>query len=428
MRLLLVTYYYPPSGGPGVQRMLKLSKYLSTLGVSVTVLTVRPETAAYPMLDRSLSRDIHENVVLLRTFSWDPYGVFAFLQGKKKADSIEVGLRSDAEHSWVQRLGRWIRGNIFLPDARVGWVPFAFARGLRAHRKEPFDVVLTSGPPHSTHLVGRLLARFGRLPWVADFRDPWVDIDFKHMLPKSAIASRLDAWLERNVVTRCHALVTVSHQWAMDFQARYGGNLPMSVIHNGFDPADFPHVPTPSTYPFTIEYFGGINRDRHPGALLSAMKHLNAEDRPRIVFTGPVDGHLVQEVVRLGLSSQVTYVAYLPHEEAVQGMCRSSILLLLINRSENNGGILPAKIFEYAASGRPILGIGPTDGDAARFFRETGCGEMFDYEDVEGIISYLHRSRAQMPTGASDQALKPYTRTFQAEQFLGILRKVVEQP
>ena len=429
-RLLFLTYYFPPSGGPGVQRALKFARYLPAHGWRPTVLTVDPNRAAYPDRDPSLEREVPPELEVVRTPAWDPYEAYARLQGKSKAETVGVGFVGEAEATWKQRLARWVRANVFLPDARVGWVPFAIREGQRLLARGGFDAILSTGPPHSLHLAAWALARTSGLPWVADFRDPWTGIDYYDLLPMTPPARALDRALERLVLRRADAVSVVSPSMRRGLEARHPRAY--AVIQNGFDPADFEaEAPPPAGgEAFDLTYVGNLNEARTPVALWRALAEVGAAvPKLRVRLVGHVDPVAVQAAEAAGVGERVETGAYVPHDAAVRLMRQSPLVLLVINRVPGAEGIMTGKLYEYVASGRPVLGIGPADGDAAQVLRATGAGEMFDWDDTPGVAAFLRRhyaawaSGAPLP-GATPDAAEPYSRRGQAGQLARLLADV----
>ncbi|HYE57030.1 MAG TPA: glycosyltransferase [Rhodothermales bacterium] len=431
--MLLVTYYYPPSGGSGVQRPLKMSRYLPEFGCDVTVLTVAPEHAAYPDPDPSMLADVPAMVRVVRTRAWDPYAAYARLTGRAKGEAVGVGFARAGEVGRKERLARWLRANVFLPDARVGWVPFALREARRLHAEQPFNVVLTTAPPMSLHLVGLALERTG-LPWVADFRDPWTDVYYLRELPRSGLARRLDLALERRVLGRATRLVAVSPSLGRLLGAKVGRDA--TIIHNGFDPADFVAAPPRVARggPFTLSFVGNFLGQQNPEALWRVLDRLRATPgipELRIRFVGNVDSLVDASLDAHGLTGIVERRAYVPHAEAVAEMGRASLLLLPINRAPGAEAIVTGKLFEYVASGRPVLGIGPAEGDAAAVLAQTGAGALFDWDDEAGIEVYLKEHleswvSGQPRAGASPEAAATLSRRHQAGQMAEVLRDAAE--
>ena len=435
-RVLLVSYYYPPSGGSGVQRALKMSRYLPDFGWDVTVLTVDPAHAAYPDVDPSMLADVPAGVAVERTRAWDPYAAYARLLGKPKADAVGVGFaNAGGAASGKERLARWLRANVFLPDARVGWVPYALRRARALHAAHPFDVVLTTAPPMSLHLIGLRFASATGVPWVADFRDPWTDVYFLRDLPRTSLAVGLDRALEAAVLRRATRAVAVSASLARLLGGKVGRAV--DVIPNGFDEADFPDsVPAPRPEAFTLAYVGNFLGQQDPAALWRALARLRASgDLPalRLRLVGNVDPAVAASIDAHRLGPVTERVPYVPHADAVAEMRAASVLLLAINRVEGAEAIVTGKLFEYVASGRPVLGVGPARGDAAAFLRETGAGELFDWDDEAGIEAFVRKHAAAWAagtplSGATPEAARPLTRRDQARKMGDVLRAAMGAP
>ncbi|MEM1114915.1 MAG: glycosyltransferase family 4 protein [Bacteroidota bacterium] len=419
-RVLVVTYYFPPAGGSGVQRMLKTVRYFRDAGYEPVVLTV--EAGAYPSLDASLAADVPEGVEVIRTKAPDPFALYGRLTGRAKEDAVVVG--SVESDSLVARLALWARANVFLPDARVGWVPFALraARsrlGAAARQGEPFAAVLTSGPPHSVHLVGLGLRRTG-VPWIADFRDPWTTINFYDQLPMTRLARALDRRLERKVLREAEAVLTVSPACARQIEG--SGSLPggtVRVVHNGADEADLNPEAEVRQDAFVLGHVGSMYASRNPTALWAALGRLHAEGAiPRLVvrLIGRVDPANVADARATGVAVETE--PYVPHDQAVREMAEAALLLLSIEAYDGDRGVLTGKLYEYLASGRPVLGLGPLDGDAAALLAETGGGPMHARDDVDGIAAAVLRHYEAWAAGAPEAgapwaAVAPYTRRAQ---------------
>lgn len=429
-RLLFVTYYFPPSGGSGVQRSLKFAKYLPEFGWRPTVLTVRPERASWPDPDPDSVADIPGGTPVERTGAWDPYAGYARLLRRKKQDVVTVGFTGEAGAASRRRFARWIRANLFLPDARIGWVPFAAARAQKLLR-QPFDAILTTGPPHSTHLVG-LAARRGT-PWLVDLRDPWTEIDFREALPMTAPARALDALLERRVLRRANGVSVVSPGMQRRLVER--GYAAPALIENGFDPADFAETPERGVAQdaFVVAHVGYMNRARNPEALWKALSDPALDwPRLRLRFTGQVDSAVLASASASCAGVPVDALPYVPHREAIARMREAALLLLSINRVPGAEGIPTGKLYEYLASGRPVLALGPVNGDAARILEETGGGRLFDFEDAAGVRAFLRRHyeawRAGAPMqGASPDRILRYSRREQAGRLAALLSRLADR-
>jgi len=426
-QVLIISYYFPPSGGPGVQRTLKFVKYFRSFGWEPTVLTVEPRFASFPDLDPALSRDVPDGIDIIRTRSRDPYAAYARWTGARKSDSIGVGFLTSGKVGWRERAARWIRANVFLPDARVGWVAFARQAALSLTLKKSFDAVLTTGPPHSAHLVGLALKKKLDIPWIVDLRDSWPDDSYAHLLPTSRWAASRDARLRRGVYESSDRIVTVSPS-IKESTSRWT-QTEIDVIYNGYDEDDFEGIQTDSSDTFTIVYTGNLSSERNPQALWRTLSdHGEAFPELRVKLIGNVGAAVHADIIRFGLSSIVSTIDYVPHSEALARMSAAQVLLLSVNRVPEARGIITGKIFEYLGSGRPILCLAPTDGDAADIIRQSRAGQTFDYDDVEGFERELRRLYAawqsgNSTSGAGSEAIKSYSRRVQT----GVMARLLDQ-
>lgn len=419
-RVLVVTYYFPPSGGAGVQRTLKTVRYLRDAGYEPVVLTV--EAGAYPSLDLALAADVPAGVEVVRTPAPDPFAVYGRLTGRSRQQAVAVG--SVEREGALARLAAWLRANVFLPDARVGWVPFARGAAKRvlgdAERAfRPFAAVITSGPPHSTHLVGIGLHRTG-VPWIADFRDPWTGINFYDELPMTRLAQTLDQRLERRVLRTADAVTTVSPTWARMLEAR--GGLPdgaVHVVHNGVDEADLVDAAAVRADAFVLAHVGSLYASRNPAALWAALARLQADGAiPKLVvrLVGRVDEAVLADARATGVPVEAE--PYVPHDAAVREMAAAALLVLSIEPFAAERGMITGKLYEYLASGRPVLGVGPPDGDAEALLTATGGGHLHARDDVDGLADALRQhyeawARGRPRAGAPWGAVAPYTRRAQ---------------
>ncbi len=431
-RVLLLSYYFPPAGGPGVQRALKFVKYLPEFGWAPTVLTVRE--GAFPAHDRSLAADVPAAASVHRTPSLDPHWFYARLAGRSD-DEVDVGSVEGQQETGMERLARWIRANLFLPDARVGWVPFSVWRGRQLVAEGDVDAILTTGPPHSTHLAGAALQALTGVPWVADFRDPWTDINYYDELPHTRWARRLDAALERTVLRQARAVTTVSPTWRDLLTGKTGRTAgeAITVVQNGFDVDDLsPGEAAPSTEAFEVTHVGSLYASRNPTGLWRALRRLRDEGvmpALRIRLVGTVDANVRDALRAQGLMDVTELIPYVPHDEAVAYMRRAGLLLLSIESFPQDEGMMTGKIYEYLAAGRPIVGVGPRGGDAAALLRKTEGGRLFGRDDVSGLAQYIRHHyeawAADTPQrGASPEALDSYRRRAQTERMGAVLSGV----
>ena len=384
-KVLILTYYWPPSGGGGVHRNLKYAKYFRDFGWEPVIYTA--EDADYPSEDKSLFKDVPENLEVVKHPIWEPYDVYRKLVGIKKGKKIYSGFISENKKmGFKQRLAVWVRGNFFIPDARKYWIKPSIRHLVKYLKENPVDAIISSGPPHSMHLIGLGIKKKLDIPWVADFRDPWTNIDFYDQLQLSGWADRKHKRLEKEVLQKADQVVTVSWHWANDFKNL--GAPGIQVITNGFDPEDFEFEGAPNPQEFSIAHIGSLNKDRNPPVLWEALNDLCTEipgfkDKLVIRLIGNTDISVKGELERLGLMDNADFQGYMPHKEVLKQQKSSQVLLLLLNNTPNVLGVVPGKLFEYMATGRPILAIGPEAGDSAKIIRGSGAGAVCGFEDRE---------------------------------------------
>lgn len=390
-KVLIITYYWIPSGGAGVQRWVKFCKYLRETGWEPIIYT--PSNPEYPSEDYSFEKDIPQGVQIVKTPIWEPYNIYRFFAGMR-GKKIQAGFISENKKmGWKDKLSIRLRGNLLIPDPRRFWVNPSVSFLRRFLREHPVDAIVTTGPPHSMHLIGMKLKRyFPKLPWVADFRDPWTNIDFYKELGLTCWADRIHHRLEKQVVQCADAVVVVSSGMKTEFELLQPSK--MHIIPNGYDEEDVTICNAKPDLHFSISHIGTLNAARNPLVLWKALSQLCSEDATfsndlQIQLIGKVDFSVIESLHACGLARQIHKIDYLPHNEAIVKQQSSQVLLLLINRTANAKGILTGKFFEYLASGRPVLGIGPVDGDAAEILNQTGAGNMVGFDDLAAAIAVI---------------------------------------
>lgn len=393
-KVLIIAYYWPPSGGGGVQRWLKFTKYLPQYGWEPIV--VVPKDPEYPVIDKSLEADVPAEATVIKLPIWEPYGIFKKLTGRKKEEKVNTGLLFDEKkQSVIEKLSLWIRGNILIPDPRVFWVkPTAKELIKRIPKLKP-DFIITTGTPHSVHLIGkRIKKRFPEIPWLADLRDPWADLDMLDQFYTSAWAKNRQRKLEYKVLTMANVVTTVSPTWAKELQAKT--KTPVHCITNGFDSDDFENFDyNANNSAFVISHVGIINSYRNPEPLWSAMEELCNEipgfkEKLKLQIIGITDAGLGKSLDKFPqLKDKTSVTGYISHEKVVEKYQNSSCLLLLLNNSKNSNGHIPGKFFEYLASGKPILAIAPERSDVAKIIRVNNFGFACPFNEKDTIKNAL---------------------------------------
>ena len=432
-RVLIITYYWPPSGGSGVQRWLKMSKYLPENGWGPVIYTTK--NAEYPIVDSSLEKDVAPDLEVIRRPIFEPYDYYKKFLGIKKEETVKMGFIEEKEkkHGWKESISLWIRGNLFIPDARCWWVKPS-VRYLKSYLKEhPVDAIISTGPPHSMHLIAMKLKEELGIPWIADFRDPWTEIDYYDDLHLTRWADRKHHRLEREVLEKADKVVTV----APDGAKRLGrlGNRNVRTIYNGFDRDDDAQTPVSISDTFTLTYLGVLSKIQNPEQFWQVLGELVKEDEEfskklKIKLIGQIDNSVIRSIEEQGLSGYVALSPYVPHDQVAE-VHRSSTLLLLFLMPDSEPrakGLLTGKLFEYMASGRPILCIGPEDGDAAHILKETHTGQTVNFEDkkkMKEVIKYLYQKYLKngLPSNES-QEVEKYSRRALAGEYAKILNKI----
>ncbi|MBP7497140.1 MAG: glycosyltransferase family 4 protein [Bacteroidales bacterium] len=427
-RVLVITYYWPPSGGAGVQRWLKFIKYFREFGWEPFVYT--PSNPEYPVADYSLINDIPENIEIIKQPIREPYKFYKLFTGIKKSEKVSAAFLSENKKPKLsQKISVWLRGNLFIPDARCFWInpSVRFLKNYLINNK--IDLIVTTGPPHSLHIIGMKLNKKLNIPWLADFRDPWTNIDYYKDLKLSRFADRKHHKLEKEVLAGADAVITIGKTIAAEFNLIHKRNY--FVIPNGYDDADFAlgevsasgevaksgeaslsgevsplgeASPLRPDKKFSLVYIGSMPKSRNPLVLWKALEELINSDLAfaeniEVKIIGKVDIHIRQSINDYKLDNYIQFSDYVPHNDITVLLSKAQVLLLLINNTPNAKGIITGKFFEYLAAKRPILCIGPTDGEIAGIINNTACGSVVDFDNTEALKAILLNYFALYKTG-----------------------------
>jgi glycosyltransferase involved in cell wall biosynthesis len=387
-KVLIVTYYWPPSGGAGVQRWLKFSKYLPEFGWQPVILTVDPDYAAYPVTDYSLMDDLPASVKVYTTPAINYFAIYK----KNKSKIPSAGFANSIDNTMKGKLFRFIRGNFFLPDPRKGWNKYAVHKACELIESEDIRYIITTSPPHSTQLIGlKLKKKYPSLKWIADLRDPWTDIYYYKQFYPTLLSKSIDQRFEKCVLKNADKIITVGNSLKELFASKVNGiRNKIEVITNGFDESDFTGAQVINPPRFTITYVGTLSDNYPVEGLFPALKTLIDSG---IVFILQFVG-TVSERTRNLIKSQIpekllVFLPYVPHNEAVKYMLESSLLILIIPLHQSSKSIITGKLFEYLASGKPILCLGPVDGDAAEIINKCKAGQTFTYYSFGEISDFI---------------------------------------
>lgn len=389
-KVLIITYYWPPAGGPGVQRWLKFVKYLPDFGIEPIVYI--PENPSYPIIDKSLLDEIPNGVIVLKQPIKEPYEL-ASVFSRKSTKTISKGvIPKKKKQSLIERILLFIRGNFFIPDARKAWVDPSVEFLSRYIAENNIETLITTGPPHSLHLIGLQLKNELNLKWLADFRDPWTTIGYHKKLKLTRSSALKHKELESSVLKGADRILVTSKVTKNEFQSIT--NTPIDVITNGYD------IEVQSAFSldekFTISHIGSLLSERNPQILWNVLSELVSEDPSfrnsfQLNLVGTVSEEILESINKNNLKAYTNVVGYVSHKEAIKLQQQSQLLVLIEIDSEETKCIIPGKLFEYMVSQRPILAFGPEGSDIKEIINETNTGYYFSYSDKEFLKSTIMR-------------------------------------
>lgn len=431
-KVLIITYYWPPSGGAGVQRWLKFVKYLRKFGWEPVIYT--PDNPEFPAFDDTLMSDIPEGIQIVRTPIWEPYSLYKKLIGAKHDQKVNAsGFISEKKNKGrLKNLSIWLRGNFFIPDARKFWIKPSVKFLNNWLKENKVDVMVSTGPPHSMHMIAAGIKKTTGIPWLADFRDPWTNIDFYEELNLMGWADKKHHRMELEVLNNADEVVVISNSMKSDFLKIK--NRQYEVITNGFDFDDTENVKVTIDDTFSIAHIGSMAKSRNPLNLWESLSYLKktvpgfGEDLV-IKLVGSVDFTVTDEIERCGLSDNLQKIEYSPHDKIIEIQKQSRVLLLIINNTPNAKVILPGKFFEYMASGRPILCIGPYDGDAAKVINETNSGVVANTDNADEITAKIKSLYLNYKAGTDTvqtQNIAKFSREALTADMSAILNRLIE--
>jgi glycosyltransferase involved in cell wall biosynthesis len=422
-RVLIITYYWPPSGGSGVQRWLKFAKYLPESGWEPVIFT--PENPDFDLKDERLNREVSPDLEVIRFPIWEPYQLFASL---KKQKTHPGRLLEQPKRGALEKLAIWLRANVLVPDPRVFWVRPSVKFLSELLQSGQFQAVITTGPPHSLHLIGlQLKERFG-LPWIADFRDPWSQWEFLDTLPMLPLIRRRHEALERKVLQQADAVLTISPTFQRDLEKLSGRKI--DLITNGYDPADIPQDFAPRVKKagcLHLVYSGIIDAIRNPLPLMEALKAEFASTGEEVSwsFVGKVSEQVRAYVEGdAWLRTRITFVGYVAHDEVMGYYGQADALVLILTDTKNARGNIPGKLFEYLATGLPVLALGDPAGDAAVLLTRAGGAPVLAHGDEAGIRKQLRLLYQSTESGPAATSLAQYSRQALSREVAAILEGV----
>lgn len=437
-RVLIISYYWPPTGGSGVQRWVKFAKYLPAEGWQPVIYTpANPEQLA---VDASLEAEIPAEAEVIRTHITEPYALYRKFLRKSghSSEAVEVNPVNAQEKSFLQKAAMWVRGNFFRPDPRCMWIRPS-VRFLKKYLKEhPVDIIVSTGPPQSMHIIGMKLSRATGLPWVADFRDPWTKIFYFKHLSMTKMTERWHHRMEKKVLDNATAVVAVSPLVQQEFQAMT--QTPVELITNGYDECDFAAEKCTEAYggpgqDFVITHTGLFAADGNPTVLWDVLSDKCDKDplfrkHLKIKFIGKTDEKIKDSVKAAGLEKNLIDMGYQPHSAAVEEQRKASLLILPLRKEPEYKAVLPGKLFEYLASWRPVLGIGQPDGAMSMILNTTKTGVVFDWNDRPSVARFVElcwKNHLEGRLGVEDADISQFTRRNLTRRMVDLFENIHDQ-
>lgn len=425
MKVLIVTYYWPPSGGSGVQRWLKFVKYLQEFGIEPIVYTV--DNPSYPIVDASLENEIPKNTTILKQPIWEPN---TFLSNFKKNTTQQSAGFLNPNPSFVGKVLHYVRANYFIPDARKFWIKPSVNYLEKYISENAIDAIITSGPPHSLHLIGLALKKKLHITWISDFRDPWTEIDYFEQLPLTPKAINKHHQLEQEVLKNSDAVLVIGKTMKDKFQ-EFSDSV--YVLTNGYD-SEKKEVEIALDSEFTITHVGLMNADRNPIFLWKAISEICKKNEDfakdyKVQFVGQIASEVEQSLLDYKITN-IKNVGYVSHQKVNEFQQKSQVLLLAVNNVKSAKGIITGKIFEYLQAKRPILALGPIDGDLAEIIKETNAGCILDFKDVDSIqieLLKMYESYQKNQLKGSSKNIEYYHRKNLTKRLSEIIKETISK-
>lgn len=394
MKALIISYYWPPSGGSGVQRWMYFAKYLSEFGIEPTVISVNEKQASYSSVDESLMQEI-ELIRTFKTSTLEPIRLYSFLKSGNAKKSIPQGNVGGKKPGIMDKMARFIRANYFIPDARVGWNPYAFKKAKQLLQTEKFDFVITTGPPQSTHLVGLKLKRLiPSICWIADFRDPWTEVYYNDLFKRTKSNEAKDKKMELDVLQESNLVLTVGPSMQKLLQSKIESQKEkVKFIFNGFDKTKISKAKVVENEIFTIAYVGTLSANYPYKSIVSALnefKSANDNKKVQLILAGKIESDVLADFQALESESMsIIYRGIIPHTDALSLMKSANLLLLCLPVYEGSSIFVSGKLLEYAACNKPILGVFNPESDAGYLVENYTQGKVFLPENETEILKFI---------------------------------------
>ena len=390
-KVLIVTYHWPPSGGISVLRCLKIAKYLRDFGWEPVIYTAK--NPSYQFLDFNNLKDIPEGVEIHQVPIFEPINLFKKISGRKKTQPLQnFTANSERKKSFIDKFAMWVRGNFFIPDARYRWISPSIKYLEKYLQTNTIDAIFTDGPPHTNTVIGMRIAQKFNIPWLADFQDPWTQVDYYSQLYIGKRADKKHKALEQEVFRLANKITIASPSWKVDLESIGAKNV--DVILYGYDESDFSNYTSVESEKFIIFHGGLLGKDRNPDTFFRALKNLidchpNLKDSIEIRFAGEVDFSVRQAIILYKLENNTTYLGMITRADVLNEYAKASLLLLPINKAANGQGRIPGKLFEVMRSNKPILVLGPDNGDVKGIVIKKQKGISIEYDEFDKLYQFM---------------------------------------
>jgi glycosyltransferase involved in cell wall biosynthesis len=393
-KVLIISYYFPPSGGIGVLRCLKIAKYLRNFGWEPVMYTAKD--AHYPSYDEGNFKDIPEGMTILKQPIFEPYTWYKKFNSLPKNANANTALAvADKKQGFRHHFAVWVRSNFFIPDARAFWVRPSVNFLTKYIKENKIDAIFSDGPPHTNTLIACLLKEKTGIPWLSDFQDPWTQVDYYQRLKLTKWANKKHHRLEQRAFKAADKMTIVSPSWKRDLEGI--GAKDVSVLVWGYDEDDFNSLKVSLDKKLTLTHSGLLSYDRHPESLFAAMAELKQElegfaDTFSLQLIGQIDTQVKENIKNYGIEDMTNIILQIPRQKSLEYIASSQLTLLLLNQAENVMGRIPGKLFEYLATKRPILCLGPQGSDVDNIITESKAGCSIDYPEKEKLKTYLKKA------------------------------------
>ncbi|MGB0429106.1 MAG: glycosyltransferase [Bacteroidia bacterium] len=427
-KVLVFTYYWPPSGGPAVQRWLALSQLLPQFGLEPIIIAPHEQYASYALLDESLNQRIPSNLKVVKTKTFEVLNFYQKSLGKGKLPT--AGFANESSPSLLQKFARWVRGNLFYPDPRKGWNKYAIKAARKIIAENQIKAIITAGPPQSTHLIGQQLKNEFDLFWLCDFHDAWTNVWYYDELIKSNIAKRIDSKMELNVLKQCDQIITVGRQIISDFEAKLGSAKKIQLHSMGFDDEMILQKPFVNSSEFIICYTGTMASNYEPQVVFNAVKailKLNPDAKIKIELYGLIADSIIEYAKKIELDKHIIFKGYVQHSVAVKAIQNATILLLVSPNTEQAKMIIPGKIYEYLATRKPILNLAEKGTETYDIINECKAGETFNRNQKAEISTFILKAyntweKSPNSINNTDNTFLKYSRKTEAKNLASLLK------